>query len=45
MTFAADTNIDPFAAFTARILAIHLRLDSGFIYIDELFFGNDFDFF
>jgi len=44
MTLAADTNIDPFSAFTAHILAIHLRLYASLIDIYELFFGNVFDF-
>ena len=45
MALAADTNIDPFSSFTARILAVHLRLGTGFIDVYELFFGNVFDFF
>ena len=45
MTLAADTNIDALSAFTVRILAVHLRLETGFIDIDEPFFGNVFDFF
>ena len=42
MTLAANADID---ALSARILAVHLRLDSGFIDVYELFFGNIFDFF
>ena len=45
MTLAADADVDALPAFTARILAVHLRLDSGFIDIYELFFGNGFNFF
>ena len=45
MMLAADTNIAPFSSFIVCILAVHLRLETGFIYIDELFFGNVFDFF
>ena len=45
MTLAANADIDALSAFTARILAVHLRLDASFIYIDEPFFGNVFDFF
>ena len=45
MALAADGNIPPFYSFTAHILAVHLHLDSGFIDIYELFFGNIFDFF
>ncbi len=45
MTLAANADVDALSAFTARILAVHLRLDSGFIDIYELFFGNVFDFF
>ena len=45
MTLAADTNINPFSSFTARILAVHLRLETGFIDIYDLFFGNVFVFF
>ena len=42
---AADTNVNPFFALTACILAIHLCLNAYFIDIYELFFGNVFDFF
>ena len=45
MTLAANANIDTFSSFTAHILAVHLRLESSFIDISELFFGNVFDFF
>ena len=45
MALAADTNIDALSSFTARILAVHLRLDVGFIDIYDPFFGNVFDFF
>ena len=45
MALAADTDVDALSAFTARILAVHLRLDSGFIDIYELLFGNVFNFF
>ena len=45
MTLAANADVDALSAFTARILAIHLRLGTGFIDIYELFFGNVFDFF
>ncbi len=45
MPLAADANIDPFSSFTACILAVHLRLDSGFIDIYEHFVGNVFNFF
>ena len=45
MTLAANADVDALSAFTARILAIHLRLNAGFIDIYELFFGNVFDFF
>ncbi len=44
MMLAANADIDALSAFTARILAIHLRLNAGFIDIYELFFGNVFDF-
>ncbi len=45
MTLAANADVDALSSFTAYILAVHLRLDSGFIDIYELFFGNVFDFF
>ncbi len=45
MALAANADIDALSAFTARILAVHLRLETGFIDIYELFFGNVFDFF
>ena len=45
MPLAANADVDAFSSFTAHILAVHLRLNAGFIDIDELFFGNVFDFF
>ncbi len=45
MPLAADANVEPFSSMTAGILAVHLRLETGFIDIYELFFGNVFDFF
>ena len=45
MTLTANAHIDALSVFTARILAVHLRLETGFIDIYELFFGNVFDFF
>ena len=45
MTLAANADVDALSAFTARILAVHLRLKTGFLDIYELFFGNVFDFF
>ena len=45
MPLPADENIHPFSSFTARILTVRLRLNAGFIDIDEPFFGNVFDFF
>ena len=43
MTLAANADIDALSAFTARILAEHLRLYASFIDIYELFFENVFD--
>ena len=40
MTLAVDTNIDPFSSFTSCILAVHLRLNAGFVNIDDLFLGE-----
>ena len=31
MALAADADINPFSSFTACILAVHLRLETGFI--------------
>ena len=45
MALAANADVDALPAFTVRILAIHLRLETGLIDIYELFFGNVFDFF
>ena len=45
MPLAANADVDVLSAFTVRILAVHLRLETGFIDIYELFFGNVFDFF
>ena len=45
MPLAANADVDALSAFTARILAVHLGLDSGFIDKYELFFENVFDFF
>ena len=45
LPLAADADIDALSAFTARILAVHLRLETGFIDIYERFFRNIFDFF
>ena len=32
MALAANADIDALPAFTARIAAVHLRLETGFIY-------------
>ena len=45
MTLAANADVDALSAFTASILAVYLRLETGFIDVYELFFGNIFDFF
>ena len=45
MALAVNADVDALSAFTARILAIHLRLEIGFIDISEPSFGNAFDFF
>ena len=44
MTLAANADIDALSPFTARILAVQLRLNTSFINIYELFWGNVFDF-
>jgi len=45
MALTADTNVNALSSFTAYISAIHLRLNTSFIDIYALFFGNIFDFF
>ena len=45
MMLAANADVDAHSSFTAYILAVHLRLETGFIDIDEPFVGNAFDFF
>ena len=45
MLLAANADVDTISVFTALILAVHLHLETGFINMYELFFGNVFDFF
>ena len=45
MALAVNADVDALSAFTAHILAVHLRLENSFIDNMRAFFGNVFDFF